>query len=534
MDRFKGQKLSLNEELRQVEKKLLSLIQKRTRLLAKIASNRMEQNKSPVDTQLEKNLWNLWKAHLQGENQRFFRQLFSLLNNTSYAKAATSKTSDKPFCLFPKTKPVDFLGPAPLHLNQAQIVLVLAAFSSTETHLSPFPLNDPLVEQIKALNQMGASISWEENSLHAGPGQITLDNKSIFLGESEFNLYLSIALGLFQAGSCRLTAGPGLKILNLKPLQDFLPQLGARLTSIEPQSYNLPARLESSGKVPKEIILPQNVNPLLGLSLILAAIGLGQKLKLSFKKPFSFLEDLIHLSKSWNLPLEQQNNTILVQAKNKILTPAGFKLDADPILSGYILVLPYLLTGRVKLNGTWPTYSSEAKLIQVFFDYLKINFVPEELKTSFQGSKVNEFNFDVEQNERLFPLALAVAIAHKHKSIIYHQLQGKEVLEHGCDLLRTLGFDFYSHPEYLELEFKNSSSKEKNLWVSPSPIWTLSYALISFAFKGICMENPGSITYLWPNFWKVFQAISSETKTTPKEEEVNAPNKRRRIRIQSH
>jgi len=533
MDHFKGQKTSLNEELRQVEKKLLSLIQKRIRLLAKIAHNRMEQNKSPVDTHLEKTLWNLWKTHLQGENQRFFRQLFSILNNTSYAKAATSKTTDKPFCLFPRTKPIDFWGPAPLHLEQAKIVLVLTAFSNTETHLSPFPLNDPLIEQIKALNQMGGSISWEENSLHAGPGKISLDNKSIFLGESEFNLYLSIALGLFQAGSCRLTAGPGLKILNIKPLQDFLPQLGARLTSIEPQSYNLPARLECSGKAPKEIVLPKEINPLFGVSLILAAIGFGQKLQLTFNDSFSVLEDLTYLAKTWNLPLSRHNNTFLIQENSKLLTPAGFKLNADPVLSGYLLVLPYILSGQVELAGLWPDYSSDARLVQSFLSYLGIIFFPDKLKTTFQGSKLAEFSFDVGQNERIFPLILALAIIHKSKAIIYHQLQGKEILEQGCDLLMTLGFDFYSHPEYLELEFKTSPSKEKNLWVSPSPIWTLSYALISFVFKGICMENPGSVTYLWPGFWKVFQSISSGTKTNPKEEN-NEPNPRRRIRIQNH
>ncbi len=215
--------LSLNEELYQTEKNLLKLIQKRTRLLSKIAKNRFEQGKSPVDTLVEKKLWDIWKSSLQGENQRFFRQIFSILNNTSYLKAET-KQFDKPFCLYPpSSKEIDFHTEAPLSNFQARLSLILATLSTTEIHISPFPINDPLVELIKALNQMGGRVSWQENSLHVGPADLYFEGKSIFLGEDEFNFYLLLSLCLTQAGSCKLNGASKLKMLNLKELQDFYP-----------------------------------------------------------------------------------------------------------------------------------------------------------------------------------------------------------------------------------------------------------------------------------------------------------------------
>ncbi|SDN66861.1 3-phosphoshikimate 1-carboxyvinyltransferase [Desulfonauticus submarinus] len=519
---------NLNEELKQVEKRLLQLIQKRTKLLSKIARHRMEQNKSPIDTYLEKTLWNIWKKHLQGENQRFFRQLFSILNNTSYSKAESKKSSDKPFCLYPKTHPINFSTSAPLSLFQATVSVVLSTISTTETHIEPFPLNDPLVELIKALNQAGGRISWQEDSLHAGPANLTFEGKSFFLGEHETTLYFMLALALTEAGSCKLNASPGLKILNLKPLQDFLPQLGARLTSIEPQSYNLPARLECSGKIPSEITIPSTISPFLGIGLIFTSLLLNKKLKITFANLPKEIVELDYLLQKWGVSIQTEDSTITV-SPSELKCPVPFSLEADPLLSAHLLVLPYITSGSVKLEGIWPGYSPRAKFVEKLFQEIGLNFNPSDFTSQHNKALSSQFSFDLEDFKEFFPFVLALAIIQKNKAIIYHQLEDS-LLEPGLELLSFLNFNFKTHPEYLEIEYSGEKNKTNKVWTSPSALWTLSYGLISFKFKGICLENPGSITQIWPKFWKIFQSIPFGQVERKIEEQKGEPS-RRRIRI---
>ncbi|MDK2922225.1 MAG: hypothetical protein PWR24_1782 [Desulfonauticus sp.] len=523
--------LSLNEELYQTEKNLLKLIQKRTRLLSKIAKNRFEQGKSPVDTLVEKKLWDIWKSSLQGENQRFFRQIFSILNNTSYLKAET-KQFDKPFCLYPpSSKEIDFHTEAPLSNFQARLSLILATLSTTETHISPFPINDPLVELIKALNQMGGRVSWQENSLHVGPADLYFEGKSIFLGEDEFNFYLLLSLCLTQAGSCKLNGASKLKMLNLKELQDFLPTLGARLTSIEPQSYNLPARLECSGHLPSEVVLPESISEYLGIGLILASFLRQRPLKLTWSKPFSKLKELEKLARDWNLSLSIEEDTILVQPQ-EIKSPANFKIEADPVLSSYVLVLPHFLGGKIQLTGLWPAYSLEAQRAQKIFQEINLDFDSENFLAQKNREFLKELSLDVDQAEDFLPLATALVLSCEKGGIIYHNLKG-EPLESAQELLSFLGLKYHLHPEYLEIENSQLKFQKHNdkVWTSPSPFWTLSYALISFKFKGICLSNPGIITQIWPRFWKLFQSLPLGKIETKEEVKNDNQTTKRRIRI---
>ncbi|MDQ7031836.1 MAG: hypothetical protein Q9M37_03850 [Desulfonauticus sp.] len=522
---------TLNQELEQVENQLLKFIQRRTKLLAKIASKRLEQTKPPVDTVLEKNLWNIWKQKIKGENQRFFRQLFSTLNNISYARAESKKQVDRPFCLYPRKEPLDFQTNAPLSLFQARVSIILAALSSTETHIEPFPLNDPLVELIKALNQVNAKISWQHNSLHAGPSDLLFEGRSIFLGEYKTTLYSILSLALTQAGSCRLNAAPALKILNLKDVQDLLPKLGARLSFIEPQTYNLPARLESSGQLPKEIVLPQNLDPLFGICLILAGIGYKKDITLIFSDLPPEIQELECILKQWKISVVFSKNTVHIPAQ-QIKSPLPLFLEADPLLSSYLLVLPYITTGRVKLLGRWSKHSLKAQFAQKLFKELGLNFhyTENSMETSLTSQNISEPHFDVGSSKDFFPLVLALAIAKKSKAIIYHQLEEGTDLEIGIELLKFLNFNYTLHPEYLEIEYQGEDRKDQKIWSSPSPLWTLSYGLISFAFKGIGLDNPASITQIWPTFWKIFQSLPQGKLETKPKESIDEPGKRR-IRI---
>jgi 3-phosphoshikimate 1-carboxyvinyltransferase len=106
-----------------------------------------------------------------------------------------------------------------------------------------------------------------------------------------------------------------------------------------------------------------------------------------------------------------------------------------------------------------------------------------------------------------------------------------EQAEFALDLLKVLNLDFEVYPARLEIYFQDRVHR-KELWHSPDIYYTLAYALISFIYRGICLANPGSLTAIWPDFWKIFQSLpdpQNQLLSTNAGEQNDQPTRRRII-----
>ena len=135
--------------------------------------------------------------------------------------------------------------------------MVLAASGATECTLHGVPLNGPVMECLKGLNQVGARLRWEEDGriLCQGGEPVSGYNKSILdkvvhVGDDPFNLHLMLFQMVTRPARLKIIGESGLKFVDLAPIRHFLPLLGARLTSVVPGQEGLPARLESSAPLP--------------------------------------------------------------------------------------------------------------------------------------------------------------------------------------------------------------------------------------------------------------------------------------------
>jgi len=529
MDKYK---LSLNEELEQTEQKLAVLINKRTRLLGKIAQKRMEKNKSLVDSGLEKRLWSLWKNHFKGENQRAYRQLFTILNSLSYGQAEKKKFSDKPFCLYPTKKPLNVHIEGPRDIFQARICTFLAALADKPVHIDNFPINDSLIELIKALNQCGARLTWKDKIFSSEPATLTCVNKSIFVGQNAFNFYLLLCLSLGEAGVTKFTSAANLKMLNLKPIQDILPQLGARLSSTFPQSFSLPAKLEASGQIPGQITLPEPVDPDFVLALALAACTYSSPLtiNLSHGVQLEKVKQIQRVMQSWSIKTLLSEQSLTIHPGRPELLK-NFHLQLDPLLSAYLLALPLFAGGEVTLRGHWPKDSSLATAIYNLLGQagLKLTTSADQI-TAIPDHRPAECFIDISDYPELAPLALPLLLTFKSSATIFMPTDTEQA-EFAIDLLKFLNLDFNLYPSRLEINFQDKGHR-KELWHSPDPYWTLGYALSSFIFKGVCLANPGSLTAIWPDFWKIFQNLPDpQNQLTPTNagEKNDQPGRRRFI-----
>ncbi|MFW5730314.1 MAG: chorismate mutase [Desulfonatronovibrionaceae bacterium] len=530
------QKQDISDELKDIDRKLAGLIEKRARLLSRVSRVRQEKNKSFTDPDLEKQLWMVWKNQLKSTNQSQIRRLFTLLNSLAYARAEKSGP-DRPFCLYPPGRPVNLDIPAPGSVLWSLWTVFLGLFSGKSFHIKNFPINDNIIEMIKIGNQCGGSLTWNEQGLWGQPASaLETDGKSLFIQNSLTVFYLFICLALGSPGRMKFNASAALKTIDLKDLQHFLPQLGARLTSIEPGSFSLPARLETGAPLPAEIYIPGSMDARFVQALILASPTFEKPMIIDYSGlDASLFSELFQLMRMTGLNPEVQGSRVKTVPGSPDME--NVNLPADPLLCGFLLGMAGLSRGRVRLQGSWPSESPLAVQILQILEMCSVQVLVEKDRiTATRTSRPQGSFYDLSEHTDLLPLALPLALAftpagQATEYIMMPDCPHREIF---VDLLNHIGYQYQDDPQggRLRVLGRQKKSDPAEPWVSPDPLWIPGYALLSFKDKGICLANPGDITSVWPGFWKIFTNLSgADAKPQPEKGETHDRPVRRRIRV---
>ncbi len=395
-------------------------------------------------------------------------------------------------------------------------------------------INDNIIETIKLANQCGARLSWHENILTGqGAPRPVMDGQNLFINHSLFNFYLFLCLGLGSASRVKFNSSSLLKAVSLKQIQDFLPQLGARLYSIEPLSYSLPARLEAGGQLPSEIYLPDNFDPMFVKALVLSAPSYEKSLVIKYqgltRKNFT---DVFAVMKETGIKMEvNQDQVVIHPSKPTTIQP---EIPADPVLSGFLLAMAGLGHGKIILKGTWPRQSETGKDVIALLEQCGIHVdLGRESITAIPGEPTVDPLFDLSDMAELIPLAFPLVLgscrSEQIELILSPETESYDII---IRILNHIGYNFTAHSKGIRI-FSNQVTPDKNApWNSPDPYWTLGYCLLSFRHKGICLANPGNITSLWPGFWKIFTNLSEKkSESNDLKGDIHEKPARKRIRV---
>jgi len=540
----KHNSLSLTQELAQIDEKLVALLMTRTNLLSRAAASRRNKNLGITDPSQEKVLWQVWRDASKVDNlePQILKKIFHLSNNLSYARVERNSSNEKPLCLFPRRKPADIDLEAPRDQILRSMMFFLGATNSSPMTIAPFQGNDISLELINALNLCGFDLTFQSTQCETRPVQYwSMDNKIIYAGQSKFHFYLLLCLALGQVTRAKFTGSTKLKIHDVRPVQDLLPQLGARLTVVEPHSNGLPVRVESSGQLPESIVIPKGVSKKFVLALVVAATtykaGLSIQLHESFahskllRKGIGFLQQCMP-------ELQFEGQSITVPPAPARLDISTVDIPVDPLMSLYLLVLPFFTDGKVSLRGKWPQYASHLHdIMDILHEFgLKLSVGGNRI-TSVMGKRPQKLSIDITSCQEYLPLVLAMSMGLRGTCDITLDT-GREDVEYAQDLLENLGAGYAIEPGLLQVGLPVTRKVSESAWQSPGPYWTLAGALISFTHPGVCMTNADNISSAWPWFWKIFMNLPSpqdfintpHNDEKPDETHDDKP-KRKRIRI---
>lgn len=541
----------------EIDRDILHLLLRRHNLLVRMRGSRPRLD--PAEEKFLREAWQKAVARVSrdaGLSGRFF----ALMQEAAFLPrpatggqerdagggAASGTERREAFNLAPPRKPVKLSMTAPFACHEVRAWLFLAAASGQPVRLAPCLMNDPLVDLLKVLNQLGAALLREQEAVVARAAQpMGCPDKVLHVGDSTWNLFLLLAFYVGRPSRVKFLGETELRLADFSSMRHFLPQLGARFTNVIPRSSGLPARLECSGIIPGRVDLPADVPGELGAALLLGApffeheftLGLAQH-----PQREQIVAFVLPLLQSAGISVAEQEGAVSIQP-GILHLPTEPALPVDAELAAFLLSLTMPLGGEVRLEGAWPT-GPEADAV---WEVLRGMGVPLEKsgdavsvrlgapQCATRLSAVPQAMLE-RLSSRLAPLPLALAAC--------AALEGAEadVPVSALKALRcppVLAADFFAavglvlEEERLRLnpEFVRDD-REGAAWNAPSPAWALAMALAACSrpkrCHGLRLGNPGILTALYPGFWSLYNALPEPVARQREKTEVVLPAREHR------
>lgn len=507
---------------------ILHLVMRRAQMLARL---RRGGRLAPETEKALRTAWEGKAARLARDN-RLSRDLFMLLQTI---EPLTRMEEEQGFYnLAPNGEEVDIHIPAPSDTVAARCWLAVAAAAGQVTCVSRVALTDAVVSGVKALNQIGGQLWWEDNGdvqSRGGNGLARNMDKVIHVGDDAFNLWLVIALCVGMPARLKLTGDSSLRFLDIAPLRHFLPQLGVRLTNVIPSQDGLPVRMECSGLIPREVRLPDDLPEDFVAALVLASPFWETSCRLTLPEHEPRLLPLVlDVLSGCGMKVERQGRDIFVQ-RGDISVPARPVVPMDASVAATVLMFPGFNGGRAVLEGVWGRNAASGLVekilrgagLNVKYGSQQVECTGKERETAAPAPEVMKDVLD--KCPELLPLCTVIMAASAHEG-------AKVSLPEMPEEDRHVVTAFLSRCGVEEKDGVLVPVEETvpGSWVAPSAQWAMAYALGAFLRPNLHLSNPGVMTGLFPSFWNMYNTLPRpELKRKVEQETEDAKPARRRV-----
>ncbi|MDR1946430.1 MAG: hypothetical protein LBQ51_04605 [Desulfovibrio sp.] len=540
-----------------LDRDIMKLLVRRATLVSRIRGGK-DQATTPAAVRAEKEVRMAWEAGAAdfSKDPAFTRQLFNLLQDIKVLSREQARNAGA-FGLKPPRRPVSGVLSGPADVRAAVMRIVAASCRGRPLYLEKLPPSAPILDAVKVCARVGAPAAYTYTgngfvSVRVDEGSpLTLPGKSLFVGDDSLTAHVMIFMALNQCGTLRINGGSKLRAADLSALRNLLPLFGARMSHTIPHSRGLPVALECSGELPPQADAP-------------ADLSLDALCALLLAPPFWNVPFCINLAAVPALtatqalaevrPLHQEFGAdVEISGPRLRYTPAPLTLPKrpsvplDPVLSAFLLALPFFARGEITLEGEWPDSTPAARetVRMLSLAGLDIERDVAGIRARNSGKACSLRLWSGGLHGALAPLfpamcAAGPGAAHADADFVLQFFEGEE-LEQAREFLSRSGIA----PEALG----GSAASRKTgrpgpdngpvAWTCPNAYWGMAYALAAFSRPGLLLANPGTVSEVMPSFWKIynslpeladpafFSAPASEKTETPEKEETPQPTKRR-------
>lgn len=512
-------------EICDLDKEIIRLITRRSRLLGKMASR--QTNTGSGSAENERDLRLSWEKNvsLVSRDPRFVRQLFALLREVE----VTSADMDLPvaYNLAPLQKSLALDLPAPPGDRRIRAAMCLSAASGVAVDFSGVSLNNAVLECLKMLNQVGGNLRWEDDGqilcragnpvagMQASRTGLSLD-KVIYVGTDPFNLYLLLFLMTTRPTRLKIIGEGDVRLLDMTALRHFLPKVGTRLTAAVPGQEGLPVRLESSALPPSEVFLTDDLPYDAALALCLSAPFYATSLTIragTFAEAQKVFAEAVSLLEAADISSELGDD-FLRPKTGRVSFATQPKQELNLPIATTLLAMPAFVSGKARLYDKLVCPQELFTQAKTLLEQAGLQ-ITEDDKSWISTPQKSENESVALQNlpNDLFPIGLALALI----PILRKGSGHLPALPEKCDL--TLVDDFLSRlglgrsatqqgAEGYDLEKMPENAAP---WTAPDSGWALALALVAFAHPHLKLSNPAIVTAQTPDFWGWYNSLPTPT-----------------------
>ena len=211
---------SLRETVCDIDRDILRMLMRRHNLI-----KRMYNAKGFLEPAEEKSIRESWEAAVSrvSRDPRLSGRFFTLMQEVEFLpRPGEDGEAQRPaFNLAPADMPVRLSMPAPRSCRLTRAWATLAACTGQAVRIAPALMNDPVVDCVKLLNQLGAHANRDDGAVHVAAGTpLGTPDKVLHVGDSSWNFYL--ALGHYL-GNCLPFPPPRLHSLQLRITSECQP-----------------------------------------------------------------------------------------------------------------------------------------------------------------------------------------------------------------------------------------------------------------------------------------------------------------------
>ncbi|MDR1776963.1 MAG: 3-phosphoshikimate 1-carboxyvinyltransferase [Desulfovibrio sp.] len=506
----------LRDDVRDIDRDILRLLLRRHNLLL-----RMRNKKGFLEPSEERFLRTSWQraAAAVSSDNRLSVHFFALMQELEFLpRPVEAADEDRPsparpgFNLAPAPKAVCLNMPGPLACRPTRALLFLAAQTGAPLSLTPCLMNDPILACVRLLNQIGARVEREgETVTIRESAPLDAPDKDLHVGGNAWNFYLALAHYLYTPSRVKFSGESALKLADISAIRHFLPTLGARLAHVIPKSNGLPARLECSGDVPDAVTLPENVPPELGEAMLLTAHARRRALTLDvsghpFEKPLQ--SRIMPLLTMTGADVAAESGRIRLKA-GEARFPQKIALPVEPELVLFLAALPLALGGETLIDGFWPSSWPHVLASLRLLEQAGLELRETDGRISARASPLKTFRLeaiplDFPAEWLPLPLSLAACAALRSGEATVSPLSAladDDVKEYMDGFFEAVGLAVYEDGSLRKKEQGTA------FWNAPAPVWALAYALTACARPHLRLGNPDILSGLYPGFWTLYNSL---------------------------
>lgn len=348
---------SLRETVCDIDRDILRMLMRRHNLI-----KRMYNAKGFLEPAEEKSIRESWEAAVSrvSRDPRLSGRFFTLMQEVEFLpRPGEDGEAQRPaFNLAPADMPVRLSMPAPRSCRLTRAWATLAACTGQAVRIAPALMNDPVVDCVKLLNQLGAHANRDDGAVHVAAGTpLGTPDKVLHVGDSSWNFYLALGHYLGRPSRTKFTAARPSSWPTSAPPAASCPSWARVWCMWCPNSDGFPVRIECSGVLPARWSSPPCPGGTgrrhhAGRAFYERAITLD--LSAMPERALAFARILPVLNAA-GADVRREGDVLHFQPC-ALSIPSEPTLPVEPELAVFLMGLAPALGGEVRLEGQWPTW----------------------------------------------------------------------------------------------------------------------------------------------------------------------------------